>query len=73
MVDIEKVKQAIRDTFKENDNQPLTLKELILLIDQKLSNGEIVDNLADSAVKQMLDDFELFQLPDDNLALTQHS
>lgn len=63
----EKIKQAIRDIFKENDNKPLTTEELAALIDWKLSNGEINDEFVKKVIDAMQDQFELIVMPNGKL------
>lgn len=63
----EKIKQAIRDIFKENDNKPLTTEELAALIDWKLSNGEINDEFVKKVIDVMQDQFELIVMPNGKL------
>lgn len=63
----EKIKQAIRDIFKENDNKPLTTEELAALIDWKLSNGEINDEFVKKVIDVMQDQFELIVMPNRKL------
>jgi len=70
---IERIKQAIRDIFKKNNNTPLLTEELVPLVDKKIGNGEINEGLTVAAIETMLDRFELVQLPNTKLELAQHS
>lgn len=57
---VEKVKDSIRELFKENGNQPLSAVELLKLVRQELSNGETVDQeTISAALAQMLSQHEL--------------
>lgn len=64
---LEKIKQAIRDIFKENHNNPLTIGELITTIDQKLNNGELDNELVKKVIDIMQDRFELLVMPNGKL------
>jgi len=54
----EKIKQAILDIFEDNNN-PLSFNELIFLIDRKIGNGEINDQLTEAVIKEMRDGFKI--------------
>lgn len=57
---VEKVKDSIRELFKENGNKPLSAVELLRLVRKKLSNGETVDqDTIGAALEQMLSQHEL--------------
>lgn len=66
---IENIKKAIRDILKENDDNPLGTDELVPLVDKKLSDGEINEQLVVTAVDIMLNQFELIRLSDGKLKL----
>jgi len=60
---VEKIKQAIRNIFKENNGEPLDLKELVLLVNKQLSDGEINTELVLMTVDIMRKRFELIKKP----------
>lgn len=64
---VEKIKQAIRNIFKENNGEPLDLKELVLLVNKQLSDGEINTELVLMTVDIMCERFELIKKPGDKI------
>ena len=64
---VEKIKQAIRNIFKENNGEPLDLKELVLLVNKQLSDGELNTELVLMTVDIMCERFELIKKPGDKI------
>mgnify|MGYP001595766671 CR=1 FL=1 len=61
---IERIRQAIRDVLTENKNKPLELLELTMLVDKKLSDGEIDSKLVKTIVDQMVAGFQILESDD---------
>ena len=65
----EKLKQAILDIFEENNNHPLSLNELIPLLDKKVGNGEINYELTGIVIQEMENNIKITRHPDNKVSM----
>lgn len=65
----EKIKQAIVNIFKKNNNEPLDKEELKQKIDEEIGNRETNSELSDNIIEQMMDRFALIEMPNNKLIL----
>ncbi len=66
-----KLEEAIRNIFLKNENQPLSIPEIILGIEKELGNGEIDAQLTAQIIEGMQEEFYLLQTPTGKLVLNK--